>query len=176
MRIFLDPGHGGVNPGAIGINGLNESEVNLDVALRTGRLLQQEGYTVNYSRTTDVNLSLAERARLANEWGADYFVSIHCNSNTNPIYKGTETFFYREGSVAEDFAVVVNNALVDEIETKNLGVFAANFAVLRLTRMPAILVELAFLSNPEEAALLATDSFRQKCAVGVSRGIIDFTS
>ncbi len=176
MRIFLDPGHGGTNPGAIGINGLNESEVTLDVALRTGRLLQAEGYTVNFSRTTDVNVSLSERARLANEWGADYFVSIHCNSNVNPIYKGTETFFYREGSVAEDFALVVNNALVEEIGTRNLGIFSANFAVLRLTRMPAILVELAFLSNPEEADLLATDSFRQKCAIGLSRGIIDFTS
>lgn len=176
MRIFLDPGHGGTNPGAIGINGLNESEVTLDVALRTGRLLQAEGYTVNYSRTSEVNVSLAERARLANQWGADYFVSIHCNSNVNPIYTGTETFFYREGTVAEDFALAVNTALVEEINTKDLGIFSANFAVLRLTRMPAILVELAFLSNPAEAELLATDSFRQRCAIGISRGIIDFTS
>lgn len=176
MRIFLDPGHGGTNPGAIGINGLRESEVTLDVSLKTGRLLQAEGYTVNFSRTSQVNVSLSERARLANEWGADYFVSIHCNSNVDPIYKGTETFYYREGTVAEDFALAVNTALVNEINTRDLGIFTANFAVLRLTRMPAILVELAFLSNPEEAALLATESFRQKCAVGVSRGIIDFTS
>ncbi len=176
MRIFLDPGHGGTNPGAIGVNGLKESEVTLDVAIRTGRLLQAEGYTVNFSRTSEVNVSLSERAKLANEWGADYFVSIHCNANVNPIYKGTETFFYREGTVAENFALVVNTALVNEIDTRDLGIFLANFAVLRLTRMPAILVELAFLSNPEEAALLATDSFRQKCAIGISRGIIDFTS
>lgn len=175
MRIFLDPGHGGSNPGAIGVNGLKESEVTLDVALKTGRLLQAEGYTVNFSRTSQINVSLQERARLANTWGADYFVSIHCNSNVNPIYKGTETFYYRNGTVAENFAFAVNTALVNEINTRDLGIFTANFAVLRLTRMPAILVELAFLSNPEEAELLATESFRQKCAVGVSQGIIDFT-
>ena len=176
MRIFLDAGHGGTNPGAIGVNGLKESEVTLDVALRCGRILQSQGYTVNYSRTSEVIVSLAERARLANQWGADYFVSIHCNSNTNPIYKGTESFFYRAGSVAEDFALVVNTALVDAINTRDLGVFSANFAVLRLTRMPAILVELAFLSNPEEAELLSQSTFRQRCAEGIARGIVDFTS
>lgn len=176
MRIFLDPGHGGTNPGAIGVNGLEEADVNLDVALRTGRLLQAEGYTVNYSRTSDVNVSLSERARLANQWGADYFVSIHCNSNVNPIYKGTSTYYYRTGIIAEDLALTVNTALVEEINTTDLGIFTANFAVLRLTRMPAILVELAFLSNPEEAEQLATESFRQKCAIGISRGIIAFTS
>ena len=62
------------------------------------------------------------------------------------------------------------------LNTKDLGVFSANFAVLRLTRMPAILVELAFLSNPEEAELLSQSAFRQKCADGIARGIVDFTS
>lgn len=176
MRIFIDAGHGGSNPGAIGVNGVKEANVNLDVALKTGRLLQAEGYVVNFSRTSDVNVSLSERARLANEWNADYFVSIHCNSNVNTIYKGTETFYYRENTIASSFAEVVNTALVNEIGTRNLGTFQANFAVLRRTRMPAILVELAFLSNPEEANLLATESFRQKCAIGISRGVIDFTS
>ncbi len=176
MRIFLDPGHGGSNPGAVGANGLEEADVNLDIALKTGRLLQTEGYTVNYSRTDDTNVSLSERAALANQWGADYFVSIHCNSNVNPIYKGTSTYFYRTGTVAEELALTVNNALVEEINTKDLGIFSANFAVLRLTRMPAILVELAFISNPEEAELLSSEGFRQKCAIGISRGIIAFTS
>lgn len=174
MKVFLDPGHGGSNPGAIGVNGLKESEVNLDVALKTGRILQAAGISVRYSRTDDRNLSLSERARLANEWGADYFVSIHCNSNVNPVYTGTETFFYRTGTTAERFAGVVNDALVAQINTKDLGIFAANFAVLRLTSMPAILVELAFLSNPAEAELLATPAFRENCAIGISNGILEF--
>lgn len=174
MKVFLDPGHGGNNPGAIGPNGLREADVNLDVALRVGRILQAEGISVRYSRTGDSSVSLSERANLANSWDADYFVSIHCNSNVNPIYTGTETFFYREGSVAQDFARVVNNALVEQIGTKDLGIFAENFAVLRLTDMPAILVELAFISNPQEAEQLATPSFREQCAIGVANGILEF--
>lgn len=174
MKIFIDPGHGGTNPGAIGVNGVVEAEVNLDVALRLGRILQQAGYTVNYSRTGDTTVSLAERARLANEWGADYFVSIHCNSNVNPIYTGCETFFYREGSVSERFAITVNNALAEETGLNNIGTFQANFAVLRLTNMPAILVELALLSNPQDAQKLSEPAFRQLCAQGIANGIFEF--
>lgn len=175
MKIFLDPGHGGNNPGARGPNGIREADVNLDIALRTGRLLQSEGYSVRFSRVGDESVSLQRRAALANEWGADYFVSIHCNSNINPIYKGTETFYYREGSVSETFALQVNTSLVAEIDTRDRGASQANFAVLRLTDMPAILVEVAFISNPQEAALLAMPAFKQRCAVGISRGIITFT-
>ncbi len=168
MKIFIDPGHGGNNPGAVGVNGVVEAEVNLDVALRLGRLLQQAGYSVNYSRMGDTTVSLAQRARMANQWGADYFVSIHCNSNLNPVYTGCETFYYREGSVAQRFAIAVNNALAEETGLYNIGTFQANFAVLRLTNMPAILVELALLSNPQDAQQLASSSFRQLCAQGIA--------
>lgn len=176
MKIFLDPGHGGDNPGAIAATGLEEATVNLDVALRTGEILTSRGYEVNYSRTTNVNVSLAQRARLANLWEADYFVSIHCNSATNTTYNGTESFYYRKGTVAERFAETVNTSLVRQIELVDLGVKERNLAVLRLTLMPATLVELAFLSNPREAQLLATSSFRQNCAIGISNGITQFTN
>ena len=95
MKIFIDAGHGGSNPGAVGPNGLKESDVNLDVALRLGRLLSSRNYEVKYSRISNINIGLRERATLANQWGADYFISIHCNSNINPIYKGTSTYDYR---------------------------------------------------------------------------------
>ena len=101
---------------------------------------------------------------------------IHCNSNVNPEANGTSTYFYRVGTIAESFALIVNDNLVRQIERKNLGIFSANFAVLRLTRMPAILVETAFISNPEEAELLATNSFRQNCAIGIANGIAQFTT
>ena len=140
MKIFIDPGHGGDNPGAIAASGLEEATVNLDVALRLGNILTQRGYEVNYSRKTNINVSLAERA------------------------------------VAQRFAETVNTALVRQIELVDLGVKARNLAVLRRTLMPATLVELAFLSNPREAALLATESFRQNCAIGIANGIIQFTS
>lgn len=175
MKIFLDPGHGGNNPGARSATGLQEANVNLDVALRLGRILTSWGYEVNYSRTENVTVSLAGRARMANEWGADYFISIHCNSNVNPVYNGTETFYYRQGTVAQAFALTVNNALVRQIELRNLGIFERNLAVLRLTQMPAILAELAFISNPTEAQLLSTNSFRQNCAIGIANGVAEFT-
>lgn len=177
MKIFLDAGHGGSNPGAVSpINGLTEDFVNLDVVLRLGRILTDSGYEVNYSRTTDTDLSLAQRANLANRWGADYFISVHCNSNPIASIGGTETFFYREGTVAEDFALAVNTALVNQINLRNIGISARNLAVLRLTDMPAILVELAFLTNPQEAELLAQDTFREQCAVGISIGVRNFVS
>lgn len=176
MKIFIDPGHGGKNPGAIGPNGLYESNVTLDIGLKLGRILTNWGYEVNYSRVTDTTVSLSERAKMANDWGADYFVSIHCNSNVNPEANGTSTYFFRAGTIAENFAQIVNNNLVRQIQRKDLGIFSANFAVLRLTRMPAILVETAFISNPEESRLLATNSFRQNCAIGIANGIAQFTT
>lgn len=176
MKIFIDAGHGGSNPGAVSSNGLREADVNLDVALRLGRLLTSRGYEVNYSRTSNVNVGLRERANMANQWGADYFVSIHCNSNVNPIYKGTSTYYYRANTTASQLALVVNNALVAMIETPDLGIIQANFAVLRYTNMPAILVELAFISNPQEAALLAMPAFRENCAIGIFNGLVEFTS
>lgn len=175
MKIFLDPGHGGSNPGAISATGLKEANVNLDVALKLGRILASWGYEIRYSRTENVTVSLSERAQMANAWGADYFVSIHCNSNENTNIGGTSTYYYRPGTVAEAFALVVNTNLVRQIELRNIGILSANFAVLRLTRMPAILVELAFLSNPMEAQLLSTNTFRQNCAVGIANGIAEFT-
>ena len=176
MRIFIDAGHGGSNPGAIGTNGLNESEVNLDVSLRLGRLLISRGYDVKYSRTSNTNVGLKERANLANQWNANYFISIHCNANINPLYKGTSTYYYKPNTVASNLALTVNNSLISMINTPDLGTMQANFAVLRYTTMPAILVELAFISNPQEASLLATPSFRENCAIGIFNGIIEFTS
>lgn len=102
-------------------------------------------------------------------------MSIHCNSNVNPVYRGTQTFYYRAGTTSQRFAAVVNNALVAQIGLPDLGTASANFAVLRLTRMPAVLVEMAFISNPTEAALLATPSFRENCAIGIANGIAEFT-
>lgn len=175
MKIFIDPGHGGNNPGAVSETGLREADVNLDVALKLGRLLTTRGYEVKYSRVENETVSLTQRANMANEWGANYFVSIHCNSNVDPDIGGTSTYYYRTRTVAEEFATVVNNNLVRQIELKDLGIFTANFAVLRKTSMPAILVELAFISNPTEAQLLSTNTFRQNCAIGIFNGIVQFT-
>ena len=93
MRIFLDPGHGGKDPGATG-NGLQEKDLTLAIALQVGKLLSAQGADVLYSRTGDVFVDLPERAAMANRLGAHVFVSIHINSATNTAARGIETYSY----------------------------------------------------------------------------------
>ncbi len=175
MKVFIDPGHGGYDSGAVSSsNGLKESETNLNVSLRLGAILQSQGHTVRYSRTTDIYVSLGTRAAEANSWGADYFISVHCNSATDPQANGTETLFYRQGTTAEKLAGYVQKALVAANGLRDRGIKQRNLAVLRLTKMPAILTELAFISNPREAYLLSTSEFRQKCAQGIANGFQNF--
>ncbi len=174
MKIFIDPGHGGTDPGAVSTKGLRESEVNLQVAQRVGSILTGGGITVKYSRETDVYVSLDQRARMANEWGADFFVSIHCNASDNLSANGTETLYFRENSISENMANAVQISLVDTIKRRDRGIKTQNVAVLRLTRMPAILVEMAFISNVEEAVLLGQQDFQEQCAIGITNGIFNF--
>ncbi len=172
MKIFLDPGHGGSNPGAVSdITGEKESEINLDTAVRTQRILEELGYTVKLSRTGETNLSLTERAEAANAWEADYFVSIHCNSSEDSAVTGSETFFYRKGSASEGFARMVQEQLIIQNGLNDLGIKSRNFAVLRLTKMPAVLTELGFLTNENDAELLSQPDFREKCAQGIANGV-----
>ena len=172
MKIFIDPGHGGADPGAVNTSlGLRESNINLDTALILGPMLQAQGHTIRYSRTTDTAVSLSERARMANAWGADLFISIHCNAVDNPAAHGTETIFFRRQTRAEQLAKDIQEALVAANGLRNRGVKPMNLAVLRLTRMPAALVELAFISNPNEGRLLGQRSFRETSARGIARGI-----
>ena len=174
MKIALDAGHGGVNPGAVGVNGLLEKTVNLNVALMTGQLLRQHAnMDTCYTRSTDVDIPLAERAAYANSVGADYFVSVHCNSSANAAYNGTETLVYMIESAAGRLAQSVQTALVSEIGTKNNGITARpELAVLRRTLMSAILIEAAFVSNPADAGIL--QNRQDAVARGVYRGISAF--
>lgn len=176
MRIFIDAGHGGANPGAVSpFSGLRESNVNLDVALRLGRILQNQGQTINFSRTTDVAVGITRRAEMANDWGADLFVSIHCNASVSPELNGTETLVYRAGTRAYALAENIQQQLIALTGLVDRGVqIRPDLGVLRLTNMPAVLVELAFLSNQYESALLGTESFRQTSADGISNGINAF--
>ena len=167
--------HGGYNPGALSsTTDLREADVNLIVVMYLGELLLGLGYDVNYTRTENVDVTLTQRANMANEAGADYFISVHCNSSVSPEAKGTETFYYKKNTTAERLAKNVQQSLVNRIQQPDRGVDTANFAVLRKTYMPAILVELAFISNPEESLLLGNTSFQQSCAKGISEGIQNF--
>lgn len=179
--IVLDPGHGSIqpggwsDPGAVGPSNLYERDVVLDVAQRLAKKLEAKGAKVILTRTGDTNLTLAGRAQIANNNNADIFVSIHCDAHTNRSIGGTTTYYYGEVSgqreVRKKLAMTVQEELVKALGLRNIGIREANFAVLRHTRMPSILVETAFISNPQEEKLLATPEFREKIAEGIFQGI-----
>lgn len=155
IKVFIDAGHGGSDPGAVG-NGLKEKDIVLSIATKLGALLNGRGISIKYSRTTDTYLSLEERARLANAWGADLFVSIHANSATSSV-RGTECYTHPTANTAtKTLSGNVSRAIASKFGISNRGHKEANFAVLRLSNMPAILVETAFISNSSDANLLNT--------------------
>ena len=130
--------------------------------------------------TGQTYLSLAGRADVANRINADIFVSIHCNSHTNPAISGTSVYYYAptwhsqlssQRWLRQRLATYIQNEVVKSAGRKNLGILEENFAVLRETTVPSVLVEMAYLSNPEEERLLATDSFRNQIAWGIFKGI-----
>lgn len=169
-KIFIDPGHGGKDPGAMA-NGLQEKNIVLDIAKRTVKLLQEfDDVQVKLSRSDDRYIDLAERARLANEWGADYFVSIHVNSGNG---SGYEDFIY-SGRVANEAVQnqhVMNEEIVKATGSNNRGKKRANFAVLRQSKMPAILTENGFIDG-RDAQLLKQSVFIEKIARGHVNGLV----
>lgn len=179
-KIFVDPGHGGPDPGAVG-NGVVEQAVNLNVANELSRLLRANGYEVMQYRTTrdenvlsNKNTDLSNRANMANNWGADYFVSIHTNSSLNPSANGFEAYVYRLGGRAEALAQSIVSSVVGTLGSKDNGVRQANFAVLRRTRMPATLLELGYLTNPTEALNLNSPAWQRAVAKAIYDGIFNF--
>ncbi|MDS1030476.1 N-acetylmuramoyl-L-alanine amidase [Bacillota bacterium LX-D] len=181
--IVIDPGHGSIqsggssDPGARGPSGLFERDVVLNVSLKVKELLEAKGAKVIMTRTGNTYLTLKGRAEVANKNNAQIFVCIHCNASTSRSANGTATYYYAQGSLStqreirQRLASTVQEQLVKAIGRKNRGIVEANFAVLRYTNVPSILVETAFISNYEEEALLAKSDFQDKIAVGITNGI-----
>ncbi|MBI1747730.1 MAG: N-acetylmuramoyl-L-alanine amidase [Acidobacteria bacterium] len=173
-RLFIDPGHGGSDPGAVGPTGLTEKSVTLNTGLDFRDWLQSMGATVGMTRTTDVSVSLTTRAARANSFGADRFVSVHMNSFTNPSVDGTETYVVPNPSArTRHLGQSVLDELVWYLGTANRGLKTANFTVLVRTVMPATLSESVFLSNPDEEAALRDPDYRGWIAAAQSQGLCD---
>lgn len=177
IKIFIDPGHGGTNPGAVG-NDVIEARVNLAVATYLNDDLKNMGYeTMMYRTTNDENVispiaaDLRQRAAMANMWGADYFISIHTNSSVNPSANGFETYVYRLGTPAAELAQSIQDSVIKALGMRDNGVRQANFSVLRNTSMPAVLIELGYLSNPTEALNLNSSAWQRKIASAIADGI-----
>lgn len=161
-KIFIDPGHGGQDPGAIGAKS-KEAENVLKVALALEKKLIAQGYEVRISRRTDTYLSLTQRAQLANAWGADIFLSLHDNSAVNKSATGFETYIFN-GSVSSNTVRLqqfLHQAIVSKLGLRDRGMKRANFAVIRLTNMPAVLIEYGFISNPDDEKIIAIEIEKQ---------------
>jgi N-acetylmuramoyl-L-alanine amidase len=204
-RVVIDPGHGGFDSGAVGLSGLKEADVNLQVGKQLADSLNSRSNIQAFlTRRGDYFVPLSERTVVANQYRADLFVSIHINANENRTAKGSETYFcaekasseeaqrvaefensvikyedeasYKEGMIdledllfraerklywrqSERFAVASQKGLEKNSDVKSRGIHSANFYVLKKNRMPSILLEVAFISNPEEEALLKKPEF-----------------
>lgn len=170
--VAIDAGHGGRDPGAIGPTGLLEKDVVLDIAHRVRELLVRAGVRVVMTRETDVFVELPDRPRMARQQGATVFVSIHANASTRPAVSGSETYYLTPQS--QVLAQMVQEELGRIQGLANRGIRTANFLVLRESDVPAVLVEVAYVSNVDEEARLRQNAFRQRLAEAVSRGVQRF--
>ena len=168
--ICIDAGHGGKDSGAVG-NGVIEKDVALKTALIIGEMLKEQGFDVVFTRTSDVYVQLNERCKIANSKNADLFISVHINSAANENAKGTETLCYSKNKFAE----LVQKNLVSTLNTNDRGVKERkDLAVLNGTKMTAVLLELGFLSNREEAKMLQNESFIHNVAKSVVVSVCNY--
>jgi N-acetylmuramoyl-L-alanine amidase len=174
VKIYLDPGHGGSNIGATG-HGMEEKNITLDIALRIRDILEEEyeNVEVMMGRTSDIDKSLQSRTDEANNWGADYFLSIHINGFDGST-QGYEDFIHSslsDTSQTARYRDTMHEEIMKVNELRNRGKKKANFHVLRETRMSALLTENGFIDHPEDAEKIADPSWRQKVARGHVNGL-----
>ncbi|SHG49838.1 N-acetylmuramoyl-L-alanine amidase [Ornithinibacillus halophilus] len=174
MKLYLDPGHGGTDPGASG-NGLLEKDINLDIALRIQSILlaNYDDIQIRMSRTSDQTKSLQQRTNEANQWGADYYVSIHCNA-FNGQARGYEDFIHdrlSDNSQTANYRNTLHQEITKVNKLSNRGKKKANFHVLRETTMSAFLSENGFIDNSQDAQLMSSSTWRQTVAHGHANGI-----
>lgn len=172
LTIVVDPGHGGEDPGAIG---LYYKTLEKDVNLATARILERKllaaGAHVIMTRSTDKFVPLKQIAQISNNSGCDAFVSIHYNMNNSRSLRGTEVYYY-SGTQNGSFAKAISTEIAKRSSIPMLGVKRASFVVLRENKRLAVLVEGAFLSNSNDEALARSQDFQQKIAEGIFQGII----
>ncbi|HEY9814293.1 MAG TPA: N-acetylmuramoyl-L-alanine amidase, partial [Candidatus Obscuribacterales bacterium] len=170
--VVIDPGHGGRDPGAVGIDGLREKDVVLPISLQVASLLEQQGVQTQMTRSDDRELDLAPRVASAERANADLFVSIHANalSMSRPDVNGIETFYYSSG---RSLAQSIQSNLISTTGMRDRGVKQARFYVLTQTTMPSVLVEVGFVTGSEDASRLRDSAFQTQIAEAIARGILE---
>jgi len=167
--IVLDPGHGGADPGNEA-HGLTESELVYDIAARVRERLEKLSVTCRMTRGHGGSPSQRKRADKANEAGADLVISLHCDAHANPAASGVAAFYYgndrfgHSSPTGERFAGLVQREITARTGLLNLGTHGMTWDLLRYTQMPAVRIDLGYLTSPQDAALLATERFRDASA------------
>jgi N-acetylmuramoyl-L-alanine amidase len=175
--VVIDPGHGGPDVGAIGIGGLRETDIVLQISLEVSRLLQQQGLQVYLTRKDESrDVDLPPRVALAKQVNADVFVSIHANSInlSRPDINGTETYFAPGAIAGKELAQTILNSITRSVNIQNRGMHSARFYVIRNTTMPATLVETGFVTGADDAPKLRDPNFQRQMAAAIAQGIIEF--
>ena len=173
LLVVIDPGHGGKDPGAIGISGLEEKDIILPIGRRVAAILQQNGVQAVMTRDSDYFVSLPGRVEMAERANADVFVSIHANSAgaNRPEISGLETYYYDNGL---RLARTVHNRILQSLNIKDRRVRKARFYVLRKSSMPSILVETGYVTGREDAAKLSTSAYQNQMAEAIAQGILQY--
>jgi N-acetylmuramoyl-L-alanine amidase len=172
--VVVDPGHGGGDPGAVGIGGLQEKNTVLSISQQVVSFLGQEGIRASLTRPDDQEIDLEPRVAFAERANADVFVSIHANSisMSRPDINGLETYYNSPGG--QRLAQVIHDAILQDVDMRDRGVRKANFYVIKYTSMPAVLVEVGFVTGREDAARLADPAGRTRLAKAIARGIAQY--
>lgn len=145
----LDPGHGGEDAGVVGINGRKESDIALEAVLEAKKHLERNGETVFLTREADIAITSGERAEIANNWNADYFVSFHMNFITNNLITGTEIFLVGKENKTEKLAKFIRDEVLSNLKSDDRGLKDAENGVLKGVKMSTVLIKADFLSNEE---------------------------
>ena len=176
--VVIDPGHGGPDPGAIGISGIRETDVVLDVSKQVTNLLSNKGVKVKLTRSKEVDLDLPPRVAIANRTYADVFVSIHANASRGKRkdINGLETFYY-SGWRGKLLAKKIQKQILKVSPgSPDRGVRQGRFFVIKNTRMPAVLVEIGFLTGRLDARRLEKSIHRRRIAYAIAKGILEYLS
>ena len=187
FTLVIDAGHGGKDPGKIGVNGELEKDINLTISLQLGEALSKEHVTVVYTRTEDVDLSdgatnnlkvtdMQNRCRLIEEANPIFTISIHQNSYPSTEVSGAQVFYYTHSKEGELLAGILQDSLITNLDPSNRRAPKANdsYYLLKKTPTPTVIVECGFLSNPTEASLLSATEYQEKIVYALSTGILEY--
>lgn len=185
--LILDAGHGGIDPGKVGINGALEKDINLAIVKKLQTLLEEEGFQIVLTRNSDTILGPANssspkrddmlaRVALVKELTPYFTISIHQNSYPTESVNGPQVFYYKDSVESATMAQVIQSVLNDYLQPKKKRVAQANTNYYLLTRTPTptVIVECGFLSNQNEADLLVTDAYQTKVAEAIFMGIVSY--